>query len=328
MVEIIKKFANNQIIHAVIFLLFFWFVYGIRDIILGIFISYIIAVGLIPLVSFLKNKRIPNVLAVIVSYIGVLALLFLIILPLIPFFASQFQSLFKMFPRYLDQTSRILGLNLAIPDISSLIGSELDVVSKNALSVTSRLFGGLFSVVTIFVVSFYLLLDIERIRKNIVGLFPQRSQNKVYTTFKRVEEKLGAWVRGQILLSFFVGSITWIVLTIAGLEFALPLALLAGILEIVPTIGPIIAAIPAVIIALNSSLAMTIIITGIYVGIQVLENNVLVPKIMQRTVGLNPVVIILGILIGGKLFGIIGSLLSIPFISLLLVVFDSFKKGK
>ena len=139
---------------------------------------------------------------------------------------------------------------------------------------------------------------------------------------------MGAWFRGQIVLSFSIGFLTWISLLILGLPFALPLALLAGILEIVPTIGPIISAIPAVIIALNISPTMALLVVLLYIIIQLLENNILVPRIMEKAVGLNPIVIILGVIIGSKLMGIAGALLAVPFISLVVVVISSVRDNK
>jgi len=110
------------------------------------------------------------------------------------------------------------------------------------------------------------------------------------------------------------------------MPFALPLAVLAALLEIVPTIGPILAAIPAVIVAFTISPNMALIVVVIYVVVQVLENNLLVPRIMQRAVGLNPIVVIIGIIVGGQLLGIMGALLSVPFISLIVVIFKNVKE--
>ena len=126
-------------------------------------------------------------------------------------------------------------------------------------------------------------------------------------------------------MSLTIGVITWLVLTILGIPFALPLAILAGFLEIIPTIGPIIAAIPAVIVAFAISPLTGLVVMLAYVGIQIAENNILVPKIMQKAVGLNPIVILVAILIGGQLFGIIGALLSIPFVSATIIIFRALK---
>ncbi|MBI2420934.1 MAG: AI-2E family transporter, partial [Candidatus Levybacteria bacterium] len=135
----------------------------------------------------------------------------------------------------------------------------------------------------------------------------------------------GAWLRGQVFLSFVIGFITWISLTVVGIEYALPLALLAGMLEVIPTLGPIIAAVPAVIVAFAVSPATAALVTVVYVIIQLAENNILVPKIMQKAVGLNPVAIIVAILIGGKVLGILGALLSIPFLSVLIIVYKQLR---
>jgi predicted PurR-regulated permease PerM len=147
----------------------------------------------------------------------------------------------------------------------------------------------------------------------------------VLAIISRVENKLGAWFRGQIVLSFTIGFTTWIALTLLGIPFAPPLAILAGILEIVPTIGPIIAGIPAVIVALSISPILAVVIIAVYIVIQMFENNILVPKIMERAVGLNPIVIIVGVMIGTKFMGVLGALLSVPFIATLAILFKNLK---
>jgi len=121
----------------------------------------------------------------------------------------------------------------------------------------------------------------------------------------------------------FIGSLTWIVLTLMHIPYALPLAVLAGLLEIIPTIGPIISAVPAVIVGLSISPTLAFAAVIGYILIQAIENNFLVPIIMQNAVGLNPIIVILAIVIGSKLMGIAGALLAIPFVSFLLVVFQN-----
>lgn len=170
-----------------------------------------------------------------------------------------------------------------------------------------------------------MLIDRNRIGKSVPGLLPENYKEKGILTIHLVEEKLGAWLRGQVILSLSIGLITWIALTILGIPFALPLAILAGFLEIIPTLGPIIAAIPATIVALAISPVMALTVIGVYTGIQIAENNFLVPKIMQKAVGLNPVVIIIAILIGGNLMGVAGALLSIPFASAAIIIFRALR---
>ncbi|MDO8658591.1 MAG: AI-2E family transporter [Candidatus Levybacteria bacterium] len=324
--SLFKYIFQNHFLSAILLLMIGWLLLEIKDILAAIFISYILMSALIPFVEFLTKKRVPKIIAVFIAYFTTLAFVIIIIFPLIPFFVSQIQSLFNNFPKYLDKAAGIAGFDIDITQIKSFITSELNAIGKSALTLTSKIFSGVFSTLTILVVTFYLLLDHKRFNSGITGLFPKNLQIKVLQTLAKIENKLGAWLRGQVILSFFIGVITWIALTLLGLEFALPLALLAGILEIVPTIGPILAAIPAIIVAVAISPTLALIVVIIYLGIQVLENNILVPKIMQKAVGLNPVVIILSVMIGARLMGVLGALLSIPFISMFIIIVQSFKK--
>lgn len=322
---ILKYLRQNHFLTTLILLLIAYFVFLVKDVLILVFISFIIMATLSPAVDFLESKKIPKVLAALIAYLITLAIIFSIIIPLVPFFAQQIQSLFSSFPKYLNQIGSSLNMSLGDTQANSFLGDEASLLSKNAFSVTSRVFGGLFSVVTVLVVSFYLLLEKEEIRKGLVNLFPKHVQDNARKTVRLIEEKLGAWFRGQLILCFSIGFLTWLVLTLLGLNFALPLAVIAGLLEIVPTIGPIVSAIPAIIVALTVSPSIAIIVVLSYLIIQALENNLLVPKIMQKAVGLNPIVIILAVITGTRLIGIIGALLAIPFLAMMIIIFKSLK---
>ncbi|MBI4079453.1 MAG: AI-2E family transporter [Candidatus Levybacteria bacterium] len=318
---IVKYFSGNQFFSAIVFLLFLWFLFEIRGILIALFIAYIITAALAPFADFLRKKRVPKSLAVLIPYLTTIVLLLALIIPLIPFFLAQLQSLFSSFPSYLDSAARIFGVSVNASQVRGFFEQELASISRNAVLLTTSVFGGLFSVLTVLIISLYLLGDHEKIKDDIVRLFAKQRQAKIYKIFSQVEEKLGAWLRGQVILSLFIGFITWIALTVIDLDFALPLALLAGMLEIIPTMGPIIAAVPAVIVALTVSPTTALVVVVIYMLIQAVENNILVPRIMEKAVGLHPVAVILGVIIGSKLLGVAGALLSIPFISLVVVVY-------
>lgn len=324
---LIKYLRDNYFLSTILFIALGFFLLKIRDILIVIFVSYIIMASLSPFVDFLRERRIPNLIAALVSYLMVVLILTAIVFPLIPFFSQQIQSLALNFPIYLDRAASLFGINVDAEQLKSVISAEFDLIGKNLFVVTSRFFGGLFSLLAVFVISFYLLLDKKRIKNGIASLFPDLSQEKILTTFDLVEDKLGSWLRGQVLLSVIVGLLTWVALTLAGMDFALPLALLAGILEIVPTIGPIIAAIPAIIVALTISPSLAMFVIIVFIVIQVLENNILVPNIMHKAVGLNPIIIIIAVMIGAELIGVIGALLSIPFLSMLIIIIKNLKNS-
>ena len=323
---LISYFLRNQLVFSLVIIVIALFVLKIKGILIAIFISYIIMAAFLPFVEFFQKKRVPRILSVVIPYAIVFAFFTSLVIPLIPFFVSQIQSLFTILPQYFGEAARILGIHIETSQIGSLISSEIGEIGRNALELTSRVFGGVFTTLMIFVVSFYLLLDHDRIKRFIVNLFKTEQHEHILFTMSHIEEKLGGWFRGQVALSLSIGVMTWIGLTFLGVEFALPLALIAGILEIVPTIGPIISAIPAIIVALNTSFNAALIVAVFYIFVQAVENNLLVPRIMQKAVGLHPVVIIIGVIVGSELLGIIGALLAIPFISLILIVFNSFSK--
>jgi len=322
---ILKYIIQNHFLAAILIIASVWLAIEIKEILVVIFISFIIMSTLSPYVDSLKSRRLPNVLAVIIPYIATISIIILLIVPLVPFFSGQLQTLFSTLPSYIDTAAKLLNIQIEINGPNKFLNSEIDTIGKNALLFTGKLFSGIFSFLAILVISFYLMLERERIKKEFTALFPKETEAKVIAIISKVENKLGAWLRGQIILSFAIGISTWVALTVIGLPFALPLALLSGILEIVPTIGPIISAIPAIIVALTISPTLAITVIVFYVLIQMLENNLLVPKIMEKAVGLNPIIVIIGVMIGAKIMGVLGALLSVPFITMLLVLFKNLK---
>lgn len=323
---VVQYIFHNHFLATVLFLLFGWFLLQIHTILVGLFISYIIMAGLSPFVLFLEKKKFPRFLAVIIPYSIMIFLLVVLIIPVIPFFVSQIQALFSSLPSYLERSGKILGFSLNAEQLQDLSKENIGSIGQNALFITSKLFGGIFSILSIFVVAFYLLLDRDNVKGTLMSLLPSEIKNGVDETITQIEEKLGAWLRGQIVLSVVIGVITWMILSFLGIDFALSLAVIAGILEIVPTIGPIIAAVPAAIVAFTISPPLAIAVIASYFVIQMLENNILVPRIMSRAVGLNPIIVIVGVLIGSAVLGVAGALLSIPFIAMLVVVFQNIKK--
>ncbi|MCL5438926.1 MAG: AI-2E family transporter [Patescibacteria group bacterium] len=323
-----RYLMKSQVIFAVFLIALGWFVFSIRNILVDLFIAYIIAVSIFPLSALIRKLKIPKAISVVLAYLIFLALLFLFIVPLIPFLVSQIQLFFSNLPDYLNKTVDFFGLKLDLSQVGTFISPDMNSfgnIGKNVIDVTGTVFGSIFSMITVIVVSFYLLLDYEKIQENIAKLFSEHSQKRVASIISQIDQKLGAWMRGQILLSLSIGILTYIALIILKIEYALPLAMLAGLLEIIPTIGPIISAIPAVLLALTISPNLAIFVIIAYLVIHQLENNVLVPRIMHQVVGLNPIIIIIGVVIGTKLMGILGALLSVPFLSVLFIIFSELK---
>lgn len=319
---------KNQVIFALCIIFFAWFVIQIREIILSLFLSYIIMAAILPIVTYLRKRKVPKILAVLIPYFVILLFLVILIVPLVPFILGQLKALLIGFPKYLNQSANIFGMNINLKQVEFYLNNQINAIGSNAFLVTTTLFGGLFTIITVFIVSLYLLLYNDSFKKNFARLFHRNQHEKVLATVSLVNEKLGAWLQGQIILSVSIGILTWIALMLLSFPFALPLAILAGVLEIVPTLGPTLAAIPAVIVALTISPTMALVIIVTYILIQTLEGQLLVPQIMKRAVGLNPVAVILGVTIGANLMGLVGALLSIPFISFISVIYKSMEEQK
>jgi len=192
------------------------------------------------------------------------------------------------------------------------LSEKVSQLRINFFSLTGNVVGRIASVVFVFILSFYLAIEEKGVKKFIRAVTPISKENYAIKLWERGQKRLSRWLGAQLLLGLIVGSMTFIGLKIIGVPYALGLSILAGILELVPTVGPILAAIPAIAIAFIKSPVIALITLALYIVVQQLENNLLVPKIMQKTVGLNPVITILALLIGVKLAGITGMVLAIP----------------
>lgn len=320
-----------SIIKIFLILLGFWFLYLIRDVILILFVAILLASILEPPVAWLHKKKIPRPLGVLMIYIVLLAILVFVTLSLIPPLTEQIRQLATVIPIY---TQQLLSLFQISPDallnlqnsLQNLAGSLARGATTNVLGTAFSFFGGFVSAVIVLVVTFYMVVQEDAIRRIIRSIIPGHYQPYLTQLFSRMQEKVGHWLRGMLILALFVAALVYIGLTVLQVPYALVLAVLAGLFEFVPYVGPIAAAIPTVLIGLAQSPLTALLVVVMYVLIQQLENHVLVPKIMARAVGLNPIVVIVAIMIGIKIGGVIGALVSVPVVAALSVLVKDFYK--
>lgn len=304
------------------FILAMWILYQIRDVILLLFVAVIFTSALSPYVEKLVSWKVPKGFAIAFIYViifSVLGTLFwLIINPLI----EQTSSLSTTFPQTVEKLlpAGTINRNFLEQKTTDLFG--------NAVEVTLAIFSNTIALVSVAVLTFYLLLDKSRFEKLLSQIF-WNQQAKAKRIIEKIEDVLGAWLRGQIILSIVIGVFSYLLLFMLNIPYALPLAILAGIMEVVPVIGPIISAIPAIFIAYVSSEAPTlpVFVALGYLAIQQLENHIIVPQVMKRAVGLNPLVVILAIAVGGRLLGIAGALLAVPITVVGQIIVEELLKG-
>lgn len=309
----------KTIIFVAAFLLGLWIIGQILDIILLFFVAFIFMSALYPMTDKLVSFKVPRVLAVLLILILTIAciagLLTLGLTPLI----KQTIELSQQLGTTLNSLFNAVGIT------ESVIQQELASLSSEAVNITVNIFKNVISLVSILVVSVYLLLDREKIEDYGTSFFGTR-QERAKKTLRSIEDKLGAWLRGQILLSLLIGIMAYVGLSILGIESALPLAILSALLEVIPVIGPIIAAIPAVLIGLTVSPVTAGLVAGLYLAIQQFEGHLVVPQVMKKAVGLNPLLVILAISIGGRLLGIGGALLAVPIAVVIQIILQEILK--
>lgn len=332
------EISSASILKVLGVLVALWFIYIIRDIVAIIFVSLIIASALSPTVDRMTKWKIkiPRVLAVILIYLVLLGVISSIIYFVVPPMIGQLKQLADTLPSYFKTFSNLIvslkdastngwinASQESLTSISNFLGSFID----NIFSRTIGFFNGAAALAMIFILTLYFVLDEDGIRKFFISLFPLRQKIRITNIASKIGLKLGGWLRGQIILGFVVGIIVYIGLTLMQIPYALTLGILAGILEIIPIIGPIFSAIPAILIAFTISPTTALMVTVFYILVQELENKLLVPKVMQHAVGLNPVTIIIIILIGAKLMGILGILLAVPITSVAYVILEEWPIG-
>lgn len=286
-------------------LYFLWFV---RDLIFSLLIGFILMSALRPAVAFITSYKLPRTAAVFIVYILFIVIFGLLISLIIPPIIIETANLLKSLPFILkdvnpdlERYTNLDGLTSFIPNVTNNIFSLISVIFSNTFFVISTLFFGL-----------YFLLE-----ENLVDNFMQRylsSKNaqRVSSIFHTAEKRMSSWFWGQVSLMIIVGVLTFIGLNIVGMKYALPLAVLAGLLEVIPNLGPIISAIPAVIIGMSISYFTGFSVLALYIIVQQLENSLIVPMIMKRAVGLNPILTLIALLVGGRIGGVLGVLLAIP----------------
>jgi len=305
--------SPSIVIFSVFFLLSLYFLYYVRSVLILLFLGFIIMVALNPAVTFLERRlRLPRAVSSFLVYIIMISSLVTVVGVIVPPLTNQLYQLLKTIEMpFLQQ--ELNNFSFTVGEIGNLISRVGDSVGL-VIAIISSTFSSIFTFFTLLVISFYLMLDRRELHKKSMWFTRDEKQVAVVKDFlDSVEYQLGGWVRGQVILMLAIGVVTFIGLTLLGVPYALPLAILAGVLEIIPNLGPTLAAMPAVFIAyLYLGPVMAGVTVIFYIIIQQFENNLIVPKIMKDNVDVNPLVAIVTILTGLKIAGVTGAILAIP----------------
>lgn len=324
--KVVYSISTESVIKIIVILAAVGFLWLIRDIIALLFVALILASAFDPMVDYLQKYRIPRLVSIIFIYIAFISLISSVIILLSGPIAVEVKNIARDIPQYyreindnitrFQNSATFLGedrLNSLRGDLDTFISNLTYFASGNVLPVISTIFGGLVSMILILVLTFYLVVQEEVVKRFIVWILPNSRHERIWDLIEKIERKMGLWLRGQFLLSFIIFCLTYIGLKVLGVNYALVLALLAGIFEVVPFLGPILGAIPAIFLTLTlQGTTPAIFVFALYLVIQQLENHFIVPKVMSKSVGLNSLVVILSILVGAKVAGVLGALMAVP----------------
>lgn len=311
-----------------------WAMWEVRDALLLIYISALIATGLSPLVDELERKRllrqrVPRWAAILVIYVCIIAAVVGIGAMVIPPIVTQARELAMEVPRLLHNAQQwLINRGVLTREISAreAVQQTATTTAQDTLGFVANavlgVIGGVFGLITVLVLAFYLLVDSTSLVLVFVRLFPREKRARVEDACRRVTHKISAWLGGQLLLGAVIGSTAALGLFLLGVPFFWVLALIAGIGEMIPIVGPILSAVPAIAVALSVRPTLALGVLLFFIGQQQLENHLLVPKIMQRQVGISPVFIIIALLIGGSLLGVMGAILAVPTAAILQVLLE------
>lgn len=318
----------GTVVKAVVLLVGVWLLFYLRDLVLVILTAIVIASAIEPGIRMLMRRKVPRLLSVIIVYLILFAFLFGLFFFFLPSVLQDLATFISSIPAYLDtflnasalgEYARILGVEppsaLSAGDILNNLRSMLGLGQAfgSVFQAVSSIFGGVVSFILIIVFSFYFAVIETAVDDFLRVVSPLKYEEYVLGLWRRSRHKIGLWMQGQLLLAVIMGVLVYLGLTILGVQHALVLAVIAGVFEIIPVFGPTLSAVPAVIVAfVDGGASLGLLTVALYAIAQQFENHLIYPLVVTRVVGVPPLLVILALIVGAKLAGFLGILLSVP----------------
>ncbi len=320
---ITHSIGTGSIVRAVLVLVGFYFLYFIRDVVLIILSAIVIASAIEPGTVWFTKRRVPRVLATLMIYVGIGALLvttfYFFLIPLVQESSVLLQTL-PGYSRALASASSTpsnvlqgITAGFSLPVIIDTVNGALINLSSGFFGTIDVIFGGLLSFFLIIIISFYLGVQEDGVGDFLRMVLPVKQEEYIIGLWKRSKVKIGLWMQGQLLLGIIVAVLTFLGLTLLGVRNALLLSVLAGVFEIIPLFGAFLSAIPAILVAfLDGGVSLAIIVALLFLIIQQFESQLIYPLVVKKVVGVPPIISILALVIGAKVAGFLGVILSVP----------------
>ena len=325
---------SRKISHYIIFFLAviisIYFLYLVREVLLTFFLGALLAYLLFRPVSYIEKKGLKRIWAIVLLYLGVAAILAVILALAIPGLVRELNGLAKLYPHYAQQAQEMAGridqmqapeqLNQVINKNLGKLESYIYQVLNGFLSGFYNFLGKILALIFSPILAFYIMHDWEKIRDAFLNLFSPRARNELTMISRQIDNVLIEFIKGHLMVAAFVGTGIGISAALIGVKFPLLIGILSGVTNLVPYFGPILGGIPAIALAASESLRLALYMTIAIVVIQQLESNLITPKIIGDKLGLHPLVIVFALLAGGKLLGIWGMLFAVPVTAILKII--------
>jgi predicted PurR-regulated permease PerM len=327
----VGTWTTSQVVLATIFVvcvfLIFWLLYRLREVLFLFFVAIVMGTAIRPAVEWLHRRGVSRATGVIIIYILIAGLVAGFVAMIFPLLADQATEISKTAPEYyLNLRSWLINSgNRLLQNIGWRLPSEIALlISRNSnseevfdrvgqtLLYTNLILKGLLGTLAIFLLAYYWTQESNFIMRVLLRMVPPQRKKNIREILQLAETKLGGYIRGQGLLCVAVGLAAFIAYLLIGLPYLLVLAIFAGVMEMVPIFGPALGAIPAFLVALSIDPSKALWVIVATAAIQLLENAVLVPRIMKHSMGVNPIIVLLSLIAFGSVFGLAGALLALP----------------
>ena len=331
--ERVLDISWGTILKITIVFLSFYIVYLVRDVLVSILFALIISILFNPAIDFLQRRKVPRVLGTILVYTSFFAIFGALLYWLIPVFAFEIQQFTQLFPQYFGKLAPPLeGLGIeafkSFEAFTETLQDWLNAASSSMFGALIAIFGGLISSITIFAMAIFFSIEDEDVKGAIRMLSPKGGEPYFSDLWNRCQLKTSAWFGTRILSSLFVGLISFITLEIFKIDYSFTLALFAGMVDVVPILGPIFAGIIITILTGLDSWIKAMFVLIAFVMIQQIEGNIVTPILTKKMVGLPAILVLIALLLGGRLWGILGAVLAIPLTSVVYEFLRDFLKRR
>lgn len=345
--QVTIQITTGTIVKIILFVLLVALLFYLHNLILILLTAIVIASAIEPATKWFKKYKIPRVAAVLIIYTTLAAFLFGIFYMFVPAILDDASGFAATLPQYIESINFTnpftntpfisAGVEETVENVSSFsfqniirdLQANFGNASEGFLRALNIIFGGIFSLILIIVFSFYLAVQERGIEDFLRIITPLKQQDYIIDLWRRSQHKIGLWMQGQLILALVIGVLTYLSLTIFGVPYALLLAIIAAMFELIPLFGPILAGIPAVIVAfISGGPTMGIAVIILYVIIQQFENHLIYPLVVKKVVGVPPLLVIIALIIGGQLAGFLGLLLSVPIAAALQEFVSDIQKGR